>query len=76
MAGESLALPIGVHLANGRRGSFIGDLAVSIAGQALAVGLYVLTRSGPMYVVGSVAQVALVIANERTVARKRLEAQP
>ena len=68
--GETLMMPAGVHLGNARHGSFLGDLAVSAAGQLVSVLLAV---AGPFgYITGISGQVALTVWHERTVGARRL----
>jgi hypothetical protein len=70
LAGETVGLPLGVHAGNAFHGSFLGDLGVSAAGQALAIGLGLITSSSVGYAIGLGAQVALTVRNERRVAAR------
>lgn len=72
LAGEMLMLPVGVHLGNGRKGSFLADLAVSTVIGTSAVFLTAASDNGTPILVGAVAQYAAVVAVERATARRRL----
>jgi hypothetical protein len=69
--GETIALPIGAHFGNARRGSFAGDLGISILGHLGAIALGTITSSGAVYLVGMGGQIAWTILNERKVAAGR-----
>jgi hypothetical protein len=71
LIGETIAMPIGAHFGNARRGNFAGDLGVSVLGHLLAIGLGSVTNSGLVYLVGMGAQIAGTVANERAVATRR-----
>ena len=73
LAGEMLLLPVGVHLANGRKGSFLADLAVSVVIGTSAVFATSAMDDGTPLVLGALAQYADVIAVERATAKRRLE---
>jgi hypothetical protein len=71
LVGETICLPIGVHLGNARHGSFLGDLGVSLLGQVAAIGLASIGSSGG-YVVGLAGQVAITVLNERRTGARHL----
>src|SRR5690349_14042650 len=72
LAGEMLMLPVGVHLGNGRKGSFLADLAVSTVIGTSAIFLTASTNDGTPIIIGAAMQYAAVIAVERATARRRL----
>jgi hypothetical protein len=63
--GEIVFLPLGAHLANGRRGSFVADLAISFLTGVGVIGLTAATGSIAAYYLGTGAQIAIVVARER-----------
>ena len=71
--GESLFMPLGVHLGNGGNGSFAGDLGLSLLGHVASIALGTITGGGASYLVGVAGTVALTVANERKVGRRRLQ---
>jgi hypothetical protein len=72
LGGEMLMLPVGVHLGNGRKGSFLADLAVSAVIGTGAVLLTSATDDGTPIVVGAMVQYVAVVAVERVTASRRL----
>jgi hypothetical protein len=70
VTGETLMMPIGVHLGNARHGSLLGDLAISAGGQLIAAALLPLGPVG--YAAGLGGQVAFTVWNERAVGARRL----
>ena len=72
LVGEMLLLPVGVHLGNARKGSFLADLGVSVVIGTTAILLTSGTDSGVPLVVGAIAQYGAVVAVERSTAKKRL----
>ena len=66
-------MPLGVHLGNARNGSFAGDLGLSLLGHIASVALGSITGGGASYLIGMVGTVALTVANERKVGRRRLQ---
>lgn len=69
LAGESLAIPLGVHLANRRQGSVGAALAASFAIGALGVGAATVTGDWTLMLAVPIAQIASSIAIERRTAR-------
>lgn len=69
--GETLLLPIGVHLGNGSRGSFLGDLGLSILTGLAGAGVAGLAGTAG-FAIGAAGQLAAVVANERATARRHL----
>jgi hypothetical protein len=69
IAGGSAALPLGVHLANGRRGSFGTSLLASLAIGGAGLGLATLTGEYGVIVALPVAQIASSVAIERSTSR-------
>jgi hypothetical protein len=69
--GETLALPLGVHLGNGSHGSFLGDLGLSVLGHLGAIGL-IGVGNGVGYLVGIAGQITATVVNERSTAKHRL----
>ena len=74
LIGETILLPVGVHLGNARHGSFLGDLGISVLGHLGAIGLASL-GGGAVYIVGVAGQIAATVANERSSAARRLRAE-
>jgi hypothetical protein len=75
VVGETLVLPLGVHLAEGRHGSYLLGAATSVGVTAAAVGLlFVIGDSGApaqgVSLLVPVAQLAATIALERRAARR------
>jgi hypothetical protein len=75
VVGEAILLPVGVHLGNARKGTFLADLGVSILGGMAAIGAAVLTNSTAGYVLGTVGQLAITVAVERSAATRHLRAR-
>jgi hypothetical protein len=75
VAGEMLMLPVGVHLGNGRKGSFLADLGVSTVIGTGAILLTTVSDTGVPLLVGALAQYGAVVAVERVTARKRMVAK-
>ena len=75
IAGEMLMLPVGVHLGNRRKGSFLADLAVSTVVGAGAIFVTSVSNDGTPLLIGALVQYASVVAVERATARKRLAAK-
>ena len=71
--GESLFMPVGVHLGNAGNGSFVGDLGISLLGNLVSVGIGSIAGGGAGYAVGAAGTLAIAVANERAVGRRRLE---
>jgi hypothetical protein len=69
--GETVLLPVAVHLGNDSHGSFFGDLGISFLGHLGAIGLGAI-GGGALYAVGMAGQIALTVANERATAERRL----
>jgi hypothetical protein len=65
LAGESLAIPLGVHLANGRRGDAGPALAASIGIGAVGLGAAALTEQWGILLAIPVLQIAASIGIER-----------
>lgn len=65
LAGESLAIPLGVHLANRGRGDVGPALAASIGIAAAGLGAAVLSREGGVLLAIPVLHIAASIAIER-----------
>jgi hypothetical protein len=76
LAGEMLLMPIGVHLGNGRHGSFLADLAMSIVLGVAVTAATVATDDGSVLILGTAAQIASTIAIERGTAAKRARDRP
>jgi len=72
--GETLFMPLGVHLGNAHHGSFAGDLGLSVLGHVASVALSSITGGGG-YAIGMAATIALTVANERRVGGRRLQEQ-
>jgi len=72
--GETIGVPIGAHLGNSRRGSFAGDLGISILGHIAALGLASL-GAGAGYVAGLSVQVLATAVNEQKTGRSRATAR-
>jgi hypothetical protein len=70
--GETVSMPLGVHLGNAGNGSLAGDLGLSLLGHVASIALGSITGSAG-YLVGMTGTVALTVANERKVARRRLQ---
>jgi hypothetical protein len=70
--GETVALPVAVHLGNGSHGSFLGDLGISFLGHLGAIGLGAI-GGGALYAVGMAGQIAMTVANERATAERHLQ---
>jgi hypothetical protein len=73
VAGESLAIPFGVHLGNRRRGDVGPALAASLGIAAAGLGAAVLSREGGVLLAIPVLQIAASIAIERHTAAGRSE---
>jgi len=71
LAGESLAIPLGVHLANHRRGNLAPALAASLGIGALGLGAAAVTDQWGILLAIPVFQVAASIGIERHTARVR-----
>lgn len=71
MAGESLGVPVAVHLANGRRGRSGQALLASLAIGAGGLGVAMLTHDPRLLLVIPIGQIASSIAIERSTARDR-----
>jgi hypothetical protein len=71
LAGESLAIPLGVHLADRRRGNLAPALAASLGIGALGLGAAALTDEWGILLAIPVVQVAASIGIERHTARAR-----
>jgi hypothetical protein len=69
-AGVSTFIPLGVHLANGRRGSYVAELAASLAIGAAGLGLAYDTNSGVPLIFVPVGQILTSMLIERAAARK------
>ena len=69
LAGESLAIPLGVHLANHRRSSLTPALAASLGIGALGLGAAAVTDQWSILLAIPVFQVAASIGIERHTAR-------
>jgi hypothetical protein len=65
LAGESLAIPLGVHLGNGRRGDVGPALAASIGIAAAGLGAAAMSRQWGVLLTIPVLQIAASIAIER-----------
>jgi hypothetical protein len=67
--GESLMLPVGVHLANDRRGDLLwsmpASLAIGVAGAAIGRRLESTGKAWPIIILTPLAQLAASIAIER-----------
>lgn len=67
--GESLMLPVGVHLGNDRRGDLLlsmpASLAIGVAGAALARNFDSKKKSLPILILTPIAQIVASIAIER-----------
>lgn len=70
--GESLMLPVGVHLANDRQGDLLwsmpASLAIGVAGAAFARNFSSKKKSLPILILTPVAQIVASIAIERNTA--------
>jgi hypothetical protein len=68
--GESLMLPIGVHIANDRRGDLLWSMPASLGigtlGVVLARNVNSKSKAWPIYVLTPIAQLAASIAIERS----------
>ena len=71
LAGESLAIPLGVHLADHRRGNLAPALVASLGIGALGLGAAVVTDQWGILLAIPVLQVAASIGIERHTARVR-----
>lgn len=69
LAGESLAIPTGVHLANHSRGNLGSSMAASLGIGALGVGAATLTDNWSLLLAIPVFQIAASIGIERHTAR-------
>lgn len=69
IAGESALLPLGVHLANGRRGNYGLSLLASAAIAGAGVGLAAATHEEGILLAVPVAQLISAIAIERATGR-------
>jgi len=76
LAGEMLIMPIGVHLGNGRHGSFLADLGISVLLGVAVTAAAVATDDGAVLILGTAAQIASTIAVERGTAAKRARSRP
>jgi hypothetical protein len=65
LAGESLAIPLGVHLGNGRRGDVGPALAASLGIGAAGLGAALLSEKAAVLLAIPVLQIAASIAIER-----------
>ena len=74
LIGEALFLPIGVHLGNGRRGSFSDDLGASLLGGMGALGIGAIGSSGAAYLAGLGTQVVFTVWAERHYAARKQRA--
>jgi hypothetical protein len=63
--GESLLMPVGVHLANGRRGNLPGAMLASMAIAGTGIAIAAATQDGKVLVAIPVAQLLACIAIER-----------
>jgi hypothetical protein len=67
--GESLMLPVGVHLANDRRGDLLlsmpASLAIGVAGAAIGRKLESTGKAWPVLILTPLAQLVAAIAIER-----------
>lgn len=71
MAGESLGVPVAVHLANGRRGRSGGAILTSLAIGAGGLGAAILCDEPALLLAIPVGQIASAVAIERSTARDR-----
>lgn len=71
MAGESLGVPVAVHLANGRRGRSGGAILASLAIGAGGLGAAILCDEPALLLAIPVGQIASAVAIERSTARDR-----
>jgi hypothetical protein len=69
VAGGSALLPLGVHLANGRRGNYGASLAASLGIGAAGLAVAVASREGAVMLTVPVLQLVSAIAIERATAR-------
>ena len=71
--GESLMVPVGVHLGNDRRGdlhwSMPASLAIGVAGAAIGRNLESTGKAWPVLILTPIAQIAASIAIERHTGR-------
>lgn len=72
IVGEALLLPLGVHLGNGRRGSYANDLGIAVLAGLAGIGVLALTNGNAAgFVIGATLQLGCVVAQERSTARQR-----
>jgi hypothetical protein len=70
--GEMLLLPLGVHLGNRSKGSYLANLGMSVA-TAAAGGGFIATNGKPGVVVSVVSlHLGLVVGTERAIAARRI----
>jgi hypothetical protein len=70
-AGESILLPLGVHLANHRRGSYAYSLLASVAVGALGIGLAGATDSAELLLAVPIGQLVSSVLIERATSRRK-----
>ena len=70
--GEAFLLPLGVHLGNARKGSYLADLGISLLTAAAGWGLIVLTDSPAIAAAAAVVHLGIVVGAERKVADGRI----
>jgi hypothetical protein len=74
LIGEVLVLPLGVHLGNGRRGSYLHDLGISVLSGLGGLAVMAVTDGSTAGVlVGVSLHLGCVVAQERVTARRRAE---
>jgi hypothetical protein len=72
--GEIVGMPLGTHLSNGRKGSFLADLGISALMGLAGLGVLALADGSTGGVVaGAGLQLIGVVLTERSTARKRIE---
>ena len=75
LVGETLCMPLGVHFGNQRHGSFAGDLGLSLLGHLASLAIASIGGNTAGYAIGMAGTLAVTVANERAVGRRRLTEQ-
>jgi hypothetical protein len=75
LVAEVVLLPLGVHVGNAGKGSFLGDLAVSALTGVAGIGLIALIQDAPGVIAGVGLQLGSVVYVERREAERRIEAR-
>jgi hypothetical protein len=75
LVSEVVLLPLGVHLGNASKGSFLADLGFSALSSVAGIGLFALIQDTPGLIAGAGLHLGSVVYVERREARRRIEAR-